>query len=189
MGPAQFIPSTWMGYKDKVAALTGKNPPNPWDIRDKTVLVFDKAKVARVTFHTEGATDIVVEKENADAGGAESWRVTSPKSGAAKVFKIAAIMWALGSIKSGDVIDEKPKDLKKYGLDKPQWIAVSGSDGKELGRLQVGADVKGKPGNKYLRGTREPVIAADATRLADVPTKVEDVLDVPAPAPAGDAGP
>ena len=33
MGPAQFIPSTWMGYKDKVAAITGK-PANPWDIRD-----------------------------------------------------------------------------------------------------------------------------------------------------------
>ncbi len=33
MGPAQFIPSTWMGYKDKVAALTGK-PADPWDIRD-----------------------------------------------------------------------------------------------------------------------------------------------------------
>lgn len=34
MGPAQFIPSTWMGYKDKVSALTGKTPANPWDIRD-----------------------------------------------------------------------------------------------------------------------------------------------------------
>lgn len=34
MGPAQFIPSTWMGYKDKVSALTGKSPANPWDIRD-----------------------------------------------------------------------------------------------------------------------------------------------------------
>jgi len=33
MGPAQFIPSTWMGYKDKVSAMTGK-PANPWDIRD-----------------------------------------------------------------------------------------------------------------------------------------------------------
>lgn len=33
MGPAQFIPSTWMGYKDKVAAVTGKTA-NPWDIRD-----------------------------------------------------------------------------------------------------------------------------------------------------------
>ena len=33
MGPAQFIPSTWMGYKDKVTAITGKSA-NPWDIRD-----------------------------------------------------------------------------------------------------------------------------------------------------------
>ncbi len=34
MGPAQFIPSTWVGYKDKVSAITGKSPANPWDIRD-----------------------------------------------------------------------------------------------------------------------------------------------------------
>lgn len=34
MGPAQFIPSTWMGYKAKVSAITGKSPADPWDIRD-----------------------------------------------------------------------------------------------------------------------------------------------------------
>jgi membrane-bound lytic murein transglycosylase B len=34
MGPAQFIPSTWMGYKNKVTKLTGKSTANPWDIRD-----------------------------------------------------------------------------------------------------------------------------------------------------------
>ncbi len=33
MGPAQFIPSTWMGYKGKVTSVTGKTA-NPWDIRD-----------------------------------------------------------------------------------------------------------------------------------------------------------
>ncbi len=34
MGPAQFIPSTWLGYRDKVSRLTGKATANPWDIRD-----------------------------------------------------------------------------------------------------------------------------------------------------------
>lgn len=33
MGPADFIPSTWMRYKDKIEKLTGK-PADPWNIQD-----------------------------------------------------------------------------------------------------------------------------------------------------------
>jgi membrane-bound lytic murein transglycosylase B len=34
MGPAQFLPTTWLRFEDRVAELTGHNPPNPWNIED-----------------------------------------------------------------------------------------------------------------------------------------------------------
>lgn len=34
MGPAQFIPSTWVTMEAQVASLTGHNPPNPWNSQD-----------------------------------------------------------------------------------------------------------------------------------------------------------
>lgn len=37
MGVAQFMPSTWNGYKSKIASMTGHNPPNPWSITDGVV--------------------------------------------------------------------------------------------------------------------------------------------------------
>jgi len=36
MGPAQFMPNTWLnlGYKDRVESITGVKPANPWRARD-----------------------------------------------------------------------------------------------------------------------------------------------------------
>ena len=34
LGPAQFLPTTWLGYVEDVGNLTGHKPPSPWNIED-----------------------------------------------------------------------------------------------------------------------------------------------------------
>lgn len=60
MGPAQFIPSTWVLYEERIAKATGHNPPNPWDPQDAFM-----------------ASAILLMDNGADAGGAKAERLAA----------------------------------------------------------------------------------------------------------------
>ncbi len=54
MGPAQFIPSTWVLYENRVKQKTGV-APDPWDIRDAALAASIYLKDALNRYGTEGA--------------------------------------------------------------------------------------------------------------------------------------
>jgi hypothetical protein len=37
MGVPQFMPDTWLEYKDRISQIVGKDNPDPWDMRDGAV--------------------------------------------------------------------------------------------------------------------------------------------------------
>ncbi len=57
MGPSQFIPSTWMLYKNRLMNLTGESFPDPWSAR---TAIF--------------ATALLMEDNGGDGGTREAWR-------------------------------------------------------------------------------------------------------------------
>ncbi|EKE16120.1 MAG: hypothetical protein ACD_11C00030G0028 [uncultured bacterium] len=42
MGVAQFMPTTWIGYKSAISRYTGHNPPDPWNLTDGVVGMAEK---------------------------------------------------------------------------------------------------------------------------------------------------
>ncbi len=53
MGVGQFMPTTWLAYKDRVANLTGNNPPNPWVHKDAFVAAAIKLSEGGANQRTE----------------------------------------------------------------------------------------------------------------------------------------
>jgi len=56
MGPAQFIPSTWILYAASVGNLTGHNPPSPWNYEDAFTasgLLLADAGASQQTYNAE----------------------------------------------------------------------------------------------------------------------------------------
>jgi membrane-bound lytic murein transglycosylase B len=46
MGVAQFMPTTWIGYKSTIARYTGHNPPDPWNLTDGVMAMAEKLRRA-----------------------------------------------------------------------------------------------------------------------------------------------
>lgn len=71
MGPAQFIPTTWLIHEEEVSEISGHYPSNPWDLTDAMAAM--ATKLSKVPGVTTGNYDAEYEAAGQYLGGG-GWR-------------------------------------------------------------------------------------------------------------------
>jgi hypothetical protein len=148
--------------------LEGSFNKTPFSLRDKTILTFDRDKADALTLEKTGSPTLAFAKKG------ENWRLTTPYGARAESGTVDGLIGKLAQAKmtSFETADGT-KDLKKYGLDKPQATAIVGA-GSARSTLVIGG--KKDDGSLYARDLSRPaVFTVEGSMLDDLDKKAEDV--------------
>ncbi len=137
-------------------------------LRDKTALKFDREAADTLTLEVTGSPALSFVKKGTE------WRFTKPYDAKADFGIVDGVVSKLSSARMTAIeTADGTKDLKKYGLDKPQAVATVGV-GSTQARLAVGS--KKADGALYARDLSRPLIfTVDATLLDDLKKKPDDL--------------
>jgi hypothetical protein len=135
-----------------------------FDLRDKTVLTFDREKIDRITASAgeSGKTSIEFVKDGTD------WKMTKPIAALADYSTVDSLLSRLQMAAMKSIVTEQPTpaDLKKYGFDKPQGTFVVAAGGVSTS-LVIGGKATGD--DVYVHGGARPIIGtADGGLLKDL---------------------
>lgn len=158
----------------RVILVAGYTDPifnrSTFDLRDKTLLAFDREKVDRIAVsgNGPGKTSIELAKDGTD------WKLTKPIAALADYSAVDSLLNRLQTAAMKSIVTEQatPVDLKKYAFDKPQGEFVLSASGAApslvIGGKATGDDV-------YVRDGSKPTIAtADGGLLNDLQKSPDD---------------
>lgn len=130
-----------------------------FDLRDKTVLRFDREKVDGVEV-TAGGKTLAVAKDGGE------WKITKPLQVRGDFGSVEGLIGKLQSaqMKSIAANDPAPADLKKFGFDKPD-ATVNVNAGSARATLVVGG--KAEDGTIYVRDMSKPMVMTVESTLVD----------------------
>jgi len=130
-----------------------------FDLREKSVLKFDREKVDGIDV-TSGGKTLTVAKEGAD------WKITKPVQTKADFGSVEGLVGRLQSVQMKSIVADNPPaaDLKKYGLDKPA-ATVNLSAGSTRATLLIGG--KAEENTIYARDASRPAVLTVESALLD----------------------
>ena len=127
----------------------------PFDLRDKSILEFDREKVDTVEI-TSGATAV----QFARSGG--EWKIAKPIAARGDYGAIEAVVTRLSSGQMQRIVDANGGDLKQYGLAKPS-VTATVNTGSARAALLLGNT---ESGSVYAKDASRPMVFAVEESLA-----------------------
>jgi hypothetical protein len=136
----------------------------PFDLRDKKILKFDRDKADSLVL-AKGPSALQLTRSGTE------WKVVKPVASRSDYSAIEGFISRLSSANMSKLVEEHPKDLAKYGLDKPAMTVTIGS-GSSKTVLEVG---KTENGETYARDAARPIVfTVDSTLQADLNKSFDD---------------
>jgi Domain of unknown function (DUF4340) len=119
----------WSDHRKPAAEASKPSDASP------AILKLDEATITKVELKRNGAESLVLTKGNTGA-----WRITEPQPFAADQNNVSSTLSSLSSLNSERVVDDKPADLKQYGLAAPTVeVDITEKDNKSH-KLLLGDD-------------------------------------------------
>ncbi len=149
-------------------ALDTSLDKSAFDFRDKKAFTFDETTVSSLEL-ASGAQTIRLEK----AG--EDWKLVKPIQAPADFVSVNGIIGQLQSAQM-TALKERPeelKDVKQYGLDRPQVVAPIGTGASSV-TIEIGGEAEA--GSVWARDAARPLIFSINTNVADELNKKVDDL-------------
>ena len=138
-----------------------------FDLRDKTMLKFDREKVDGIDVTTTGGKGTAFAKDGSE------WKITRPLQVRADVGSVEGLVGRLQSAQMKSIVpgEPTPADLKTYGLDKPD-ATVTLNAGSTRATLLLGG--KAENNTIYARDMSKPFVMTVESSLLDEVKKGPD---------------
>lgn len=138
-----------------------------FDLRDKTLLKFEREKVDALDI-TAGGKTLAIAKDGGD------WKIAKPVQTKADFGSVEGLVGRLQSVQMKSIVGDSatPADLKKYGLDKPEATVTLG-----LGSARATLIFGGKAADNtvYARDTsKAAVVTVESALLDDMKKGADD---------------
>ncbi len=150
----------WSNHR-KAASDSAAASPSVTNVK---VVSLTQDDISKLEVKKKSGDDVVLTR-----AGAANWKITSPKSLVADQSSVSTILYNLAPMDGATLIDEKPADLKQFGLAEPEaQVSATEKDGKTQTILF---------GDETPTGDSAYVMVSGESKVYSVPKNTKTNLD------------